>query len=193
MIYGNITIKLMRLFLVGGIFSVSYYVVKADPLSCNPDSSKHFPQSHRSLEHTHDCVTDDCKYLDSLENGGTRKLLDLPDLADLNTLTPTHLVDTILGPAVITSSIDYTGAPIASGTFSGGTGSIGIEAGVVLTSGSVANVAGPRMVSTRCVGVKVFKSARSGKSKSLRVPPFSKESRCLQPSATRSWVCSRLR
>lgn len=53
------------------------------------------------------------------------------------------LVTTLLGSGVTASNITYTGAAPASGTFAGGTGIIGFESGVVLTSGSASNVIGP--------------------------------------------------
>ena len=62
---------------------------------------------------------------------------------DLNTITPSDLVNTLLGAGATASNIVYSGASIAAGTFSGGTGIIGFESGVILSSGNVATVAGP--------------------------------------------------
>src|SRR4029079_6101051 len=45
------------------------------------------------------------------------------------------------GPVV--TNVRYTGARIAAGTFSGGTGIVGIESGVVLSSGNIVTVLGP--------------------------------------------------
>ena len=51
--------------------------------------------------------------------------------------TPADLVNNILGSGIIASNITYTGAGIASGTFTGGISSgIGLESGIILTSGS---------------------------------------------------------
>ncbi|MBN2592943.1 MAG: choice-of-anchor L domain-containing protein [Sedimentisphaerales bacterium] len=50
--------------------------------------------------------------------------------------TPTDLVNEILGSGITASNITYTGAAVAAGTFTGGTSSgIGIESGIILTSG----------------------------------------------------------
>ena len=62
---------------------------------------------------------------------------------DLNTLTPTDLVNTLLGGGVTVSNVTYTGANVAAGTFIGGTGIIGIESGVILSSGNIASIVGP--------------------------------------------------
>jgi len=64
---------------------------------------------------------------------------------DLTTQTPTDLVQRIIGNNVPFSNVSYTGAQVASGSFSGGTGIIGFEDGILLTSGSVQNVIGPNV------------------------------------------------
>lgn len=56
------------------------------------------------------------------------------------------LVSTMLGPGItiVPGSVSYTGATGASGTFTGGLASgIGIESGIIMTSGSAANAIGP--------------------------------------------------
>ncbi len=58
-------------------------------------------------------------------------------------LTAADLVDALVGPGISTSNETYDYVSQASGTFSGGTGIIGFESGVLLTTGSVANVVGP--------------------------------------------------
>lgn len=64
-------------------------------------------------------------------------------IATTTTLTPAQLVtNVLLGPGVIASNITYTGAPDAIGFFNGGmTGTIplGIDSGVVMTTGTVLN------------------------------------------------------
>lgn len=59
------------------------------------------------------------------------------------TMTPSQLVtNVLLGPGVIASNITYTGAPDAIGFFSGGmtgTNPLGIDSGVVMTTGTVLN------------------------------------------------------
>jgi hypothetical protein len=60
-------------------------------------------------------------------------------------VTATSLANSLAtaGSGITINSATYTGANIASGTYSGGTGIIGIESGILLTSGSVNNVVGP--------------------------------------------------
>ena len=47
------------------------------------------------------------------------------------------------GSGITINSATYTGVNLASGTFSGGAGIIGIDTGILLTSGSVDNMPGP--------------------------------------------------
>ncbi|MBL8860462.1 MAG: choice-of-anchor L domain-containing protein [Planctomycetes bacterium] len=61
-------------------------------------------------------------------------------------LTPAGVVQALVGPGVTITNVQYTGAPVAAGTFAGGTGIIGFAQGVVLSSGNVASVAGPSNV-----------------------------------------------
>ena len=64
--------------------------------------------------------------------------------ADLNSgLTPTDLVNMLLGGGVTVSNISYSGINHAAGTFSGGTGIIGFEDGIILSTGNIADVVGP--------------------------------------------------
>lgn len=58
-------------------------------------------------------------------------------------LTPQDLVKSIVGSGVQVSNIKYTGVPIAAGTFAGGSGIIGPETGIVLTTGDAKFVIGP--------------------------------------------------
>jgi hypothetical protein len=63
---------------------------------------------------------------------------------DLNAgLTPADLAQALVGPGVTVSNVVYTGHNRAGGLFSGGTGIIGFEGGVILSSGCIANVVGP--------------------------------------------------
>ena len=66
--------------------------------------------------------------------------------ADLGTgVTPTDLVDNLLGltSGAIVSNVTYSGADTAAGTFSGGTGVLGFEEGVMLSSGTIGAAIGP--------------------------------------------------
>jgi hypothetical protein len=58
-------------------------------------------------------------------------------------LTPTDLGNSLAGAGITVSNVTYTGAEVAAGGFSGGTGIIGFEDGVVLGSGQVIDVVGP--------------------------------------------------
>jgi len=63
---------------------------------------------------------------------------------DLNTTTDTNLVNTLLGPGITSvSNVTYTGDNRAAGTFAGGTGIIGFESGIILSSGRIGDVVGP--------------------------------------------------
>ena len=55
-------------------------------------------------------------------------------------LTPDDLVSTLVGPGVAVTNIQFSGAPVAAGKISGGTGIIGFANGIVLGSGCIANV-----------------------------------------------------
>jgi hypothetical protein len=50
---------------------------------------------------------------------------------------------TIAGQGITISNVAYTGAPMAGGVFTGGAGVVGFEAGIILSSGAVREVAGP--------------------------------------------------
>ncbi|MCK4800156.1 PKD domain-containing protein [Candidatus Parcubacteria bacterium] len=64
---------------------------------------------------------------------------------DLNSITQDDLAISLLGSGVTVNNIQYTGANIAAGKFSGGTGIIGIEQGIILSSGNIGNVVGPNI------------------------------------------------
>jgi hypothetical protein len=57
--------------------------------------------------------------------------------------TPDSLVQALVGTGAVVSNVQYNGAPVAAGTFSGGTGIIGFEQGILLSSGNIAGVVGP--------------------------------------------------
>lgn len=60
--------------------------------------------------------------------------------------TETDLVNEIVGPGITASNIIYNGSSDARGLFSGGDTSIGIESGIVLSSGNIAGAVGPNTV-----------------------------------------------
>ncbi|PYE50951.1 hypothetical protein DES52_11618 [Deinococcus yavapaiensis KR-236] len=57
--------------------------------------------------------------------------------------SPTVLAQTLVGSGVTISSASFTGAPQAGGSFMGGLGIIDFGAGVVLSSGNIADIRGP--------------------------------------------------
>jgi hypothetical protein len=66
---------------------------------------------------------------------------------DLTTgLTPEDLAQALVGQGITISNVSYSGAPVAAGTFAGGTGIIGFEQGVILSTGCISNVVGPNEV-----------------------------------------------
>lgn len=70
-----------------------------------------------------------------------------------NTLTPTQLVQTVLlGTGVTASNITYNGVPIAIGDFNGSSSNIGLAAGVIMSSGDIANAVGPNNTGGASVG-----------------------------------------
>jgi uncharacterized repeat protein (TIGR01451 family) len=63
---------------------------------------------------------------------------------DLNSTTPQQLAQLLAGPGVTVSNVTFSGANVAGGSFSGGLADgLGIESGVILSSGNIANAAGP--------------------------------------------------
>jgi hypothetical protein len=83
--------------------------------------------------------------------GGTVRLPQTQDAPGLVTqdlgaggLTPADLVAALVGAGVSVSNIQFNGAPVAGGTFSGGSGIVGFAQGVILSSGDIASVVGPQ-------------------------------------------------
>jgi hypothetical protein len=60
-----------------------------------------------------------------------------------DTLTPQALAEMLVGTEVTLSNTSFTGSAAGSGSFTGGTGIVGFEAGVILGSGAVTGVVGP--------------------------------------------------
>jgi len=60
-------------------------------------------------------------------------------------VTATDLVNALLGPGFTAQQIQYSGALTAAGTFTGGTGILGFESGIILGSGCISNVVGPNV------------------------------------------------
>ena len=74
---------------------------------------------------------------------GARSALAIT-VTNLSSTTPQQLAQMLAGPGVTVSNVTFTGANVAGGTFSGGLADgLGIESGVVLSSGDIANGIGP--------------------------------------------------
>jgi hypothetical protein len=77
-----------------------------------------------------------------MQGYGSDLAFTLDDLTD-SKLTPTALAQALVGQGVTVSNVTYTGANRAAGTFSTTSNIIGFTSGIVLSTGSVRNVAGP--------------------------------------------------
>ena len=63
---------------------------------------------------------------------------------NLGSTTPTQLAQQLAGPGVTVTNVTFTGANVAGGTFAGGLADgLGIDSGVMLSSGDIANGIGP--------------------------------------------------
>ncbi|MFN8637912.1 MAG: choice-of-anchor L domain-containing protein [Dehalococcoidia bacterium] len=63
--------------------------------------------------------------------------------ADLTTQTATTVAQSLGGAGVTISNVSYIGDPRAAGTFTGAAGSVGFAAGVILSTGNIADSVGP--------------------------------------------------
>jgi hypothetical protein len=63
--------------------------------------------------------------------------------SDLSVVSVNDVINKLLGSGVTISNVNYVGAQNAAGTFSGGAGILGIDEGIMLSSGSIANAIGP--------------------------------------------------
>jgi len=62
-------------------------------------------------------------------------------------VTATGLVEALVGTGVSISNVQFRGAPVQAGIFTGGTGSVGLAQGIILSTGNIAAVAGPANLS----------------------------------------------
>ncbi|NLI11238.1 MAG: hypothetical protein GX425_01115 [Peptococcaceae bacterium] len=76
----------------------------------------------------------DSKFLTSQSSGG---------LVVQNMVSGQQLAEALVGSGVTISNVSYTGTASSAGTFAGGTGIIGFESGVILSTGNISNVVGP--------------------------------------------------
>jgi hypothetical protein len=86
-----------------------------------------------------------------LPPGGSLRIPQVQDAGGLVTQdiaaggqTPDSLLTALLGAGVSVSNIQFNGAPVAAGVFSGGVGIVGFAQGIVLSSGDIASVIGPQ-------------------------------------------------
>lgn len=68
---------------------------------------------------------------------------------NMTTQTPTQLAQRLVGNGIAVSNVTYTGANVASGSFTGGSGIVGFPEGILLTTGNVINIVGPNTVPSR--------------------------------------------
>ena len=61
-------------------------------------------------------------------------------------LSPTNLANVIVGSGVAISNVRQAGCPEMLGTFAGGTGIVGLESGLIMSSGWVAGAVGPNVL-----------------------------------------------
>ena len=64
---------------------------------------------------------------------------------DLNTVTVNQLIKELLEPGIEVSNVHFSGVQRSAGIFNGGTGIIGFESGIILSSGAIQNVIGPNV------------------------------------------------
>jgi hypothetical protein len=57
--------------------------------------------------------------------------------------TPEDLVNYLVGEGITVSNVTFSGAPVAAGTFTGDPAILGFGAGIVLSTGDIANIVGP--------------------------------------------------
>lgn len=62
---------------------------------------------------------------------------------DMSFLTPQQLAQALLGPGVTASNVLFTGGALSAGTFQGGLAVVGIDNGIMLSSGNIGSVVGP--------------------------------------------------
>ena len=60
-----------------------------------------------------------------------------------NGFTATQLAQILAGPNIVINSATLTGSGLASGTFDGTSSNIGMNSGVILSTGEIANAPGP--------------------------------------------------
>lgn len=80
-----------------------------------------------------------------MSSGMAEEVSDGLTVENMSQNTPEDLVNTILGDGVTVQNVQLTGVERSSGTFSGGTGIIGFEDGIVLSTGDIEHIVGPNV------------------------------------------------
>src|SRR5437867_271407 len=65
---------------------------------------------------------------------------------DLSASTPAALAAALVGPGIAVSNVTFAGTSWSAGSFTGAASVFGFDAGVVLSSGAVADAEGPNSV-----------------------------------------------
>jgi hypothetical protein len=78
--------------------------------------------------------------------------VSLQSVAVNNTLTAAQLAEVLVGSGVSTSNVTFTGHSSSSGSFSGGTGNVGLASGLVLASGQAVDATGPNTSDSTTTG-----------------------------------------
>lgn len=65
----------------------------------------------------------------------------------VDSITPADLVSMLLGPGAAISNLTYTGSPLALGSFVDSISFLGLDSGVVISTGNAADLAGPNVSS----------------------------------------------
>ena len=73
-------------------------------------------------------------------------------LAINSALTPTQVVQTLLGPGVDVTNITFSGPAASLGTFNGTANNFGMTAGIIMANGDVANAIGPNNSGSSSLG-----------------------------------------
>jgi len=71
----------------------------------------------------------------STQNSGPLVVTPLVNIQDF--------ITTMFGPGVLISNLTYTGAPLAIGKFTDTTGTLGMDSGIIMTSGDINAAVGP--------------------------------------------------
>ncbi|MDG1429620.1 MAG: choice-of-anchor L domain-containing protein [Crocinitomicaceae bacterium] len=69
-----------------------------------------------------------------------------------NTLTPADMVNALIGPGVTVSNISFTGQGVQAGSFDGSMSNIGLDNGIIISSGTILDIVPPNQPTTGTFG-----------------------------------------